>query len=1098
MLVYFLLCQSLKKVCRQFLQIKWLIVKSFSHGYWIKMRRLYYPVELGWKFSYGCIFKLFNHSCRIKMMRLYYSVDLGWKLYTGCKSMSAASGILLNVKDSLCRYKKIALCFLLYLFSASWGFAQSAITYGTNTLTYNVGTTITAKFPTITGGTPYVYGQVITVAGSGASGRADGTGTAATFSRPSGLVFDAAGNLYISDAGTGLIRKMTPAGVVSTIISSGIWYPNGMSIDASGNIYVADTYGDNIYEINSSGVLSLLSGTSAAGYVDGPVATAQFNFPAATAVDGSGNVYVCDDRNSCIRKITPSGTVSTLAGTNTGGNTNGTGSAARFDHPDGAVVDASGNVYVADKSNNVIRKITPAGVVTTFAGNGQFAIANGTVTTASFAYPYSLAFDPAGNIYVANQYYSVIQKITPAGVVSTLAGSTTAGSADGIGTAASFYFQYSVGITTDAAGNVYVADQGNNKIRKIITQSYTISPSLPAGLAFDPNTGGISGTPTTVTATQNYTITANTSTGYCSTSISLAVNSAVQTFSTTNNTTLASWTGKVSSDWNTAGNWSTSAVPGSSTNVQIGISPFTNQPTVNNNQQIHNLTFGGRNPVTLTVNSGSVLSVSGQVVQNHASDDSTPATTIVGAGTLSAASVQVGDQTTPRLVLTKTTTLTSQIANFNITGNLTINSTTANLLTGGIANNNAKFSLQAGVVNVGTFSQLAITNQIPGSCNNFGTAANTPSSIFSIDITPSQTASLFLTDSTSIAIANKAYGMANFYPAVITYAGTGQAGIKDGTLTTAQFSSPKSMTKDNNSNIFLIDNNGTMIREISATGVVSTIAGGTTTGYVDGVGTAARFNDALGLAIDASGNIYVADVANYVIRKITPVGVVSTFAGSGTYGHADGQGTSAMFKAPSGIAIDPSGNLYVADYDIVREITPGGLVSTFAGNGTLGYVDGPAGSAEFAGTTYITMDQSGNIYTASNNDNRIRKISNGIVSTLAADPYVSMPGFGTFLQFGEITELTADATGNVYLCDNLYNVTDKITPTGLVTMLNFSCGLMFNYQPSQVFAVGYVNGPLFSAQFNRPNGIALDASGNIYVADSGNNVIREIIFSKTN
>jgi len=728
MLVCFSLFRSLKKARYQFLQRltnSSLIIKLLSTEPGIKVRQL-------------CDFNGF-----------------GWVLNTGGK----------NIATLMHRYKKVALLFLLCLFAKQGAFAQ-AITYGTSMLTYNVGTTIVAKFPTVTGGTPYVYGQVITFAGSGVSGTTNGTGTGATFSRVAGVVTDAAGNIYVSDNAS--IRKITPAGVV-TNFATGFNFPQQLSIDANGNIYVPEFYANRVSKVTPAGVVSIIAGTGTAGYLDGPVSNALFNHPGATAIDASGNVYVTDAYNSCIRKVTPSGIVSTFAGIDTAGYANGTGTAARFAEPMGIVFDAQGNLYLADKANNVIREITPAAVVSLFAGNRGGALVNGNRLAASFFYPFDVTIDAFGNMYVLDQYYNVVRKITPAGIVSTLAGSGTAGSADGIGTAASFSLPYA--LTVDGNGNIYVADWGNKEIRKIITVGYSISPSLPPGLAFDPNTGGISGTPTTVTAAQNFTITANTSTGYCKTTVSLAVNTAVQP--STQSYALASWTGKVSSDWGTAGNWNNNVVPSATTNVQIGISPFTNQPTVNNNQQIHNLTFGGRIPVTLTVNSGNTLAVSGQVVQNHASDDSTPITTIIGAGTLAASSILVGDPTTPKLVLTKTTTLISQIANLNVTGNITINSTTANLLTGGIATNNAKFSLQAGVLNIA--GQIITSNQIPASCNSFGTATNTPSTIFSIDINSSQNATLILTDSSSVAIANTAYGTVDFYNPI---SGTGRSIVK--------------------------------------------------------------------------------------------------------------------------------------------------------------------------------------------------------------------------------------------------------------------------------------------------------------------------------
>jgi hypothetical protein len=199
------------------------------------------------------------------------------------------------------------------------------------------------------------------------------------------------------------------------------------------------------------------------GSTDGVATAAQFEFPVALAVDAAGNVYVGDRDNHRIRKITPAGAVSTLAGS-TQGFADGTGTAARFNFPAGVAVDAAGNVYVADTFNQRIRKITPAGAVSTLAGSGTAGFANGVATAAQFNFPAGVAVDAAGNVYVGDRDNHRIRKITPAGAVSSLAGST-AGFADGTGTAARFNFPE--GVAVDAAGNVFVADAFNQRIRKI-------------------------------------------------------------------------------------------------------------------------------------------------------------------------------------------------------------------------------------------------------------------------------------------------------------------------------------------------------------------------------------------------------------------------------------------------------------------------------------------------------------------------------------------------------------------------------------------------------------------------------------------------------
>jgi len=180
-------------------------------------------------------------------------------------------------------------------------------------------------------------------------------------------------------------------------------------------------------------------------------------------VDSSGNVYVADSINHLIRKITPGGVVSTFAGTGTRGHADGTGSTAQFSFPFGVAVDSSGSIYVADFSNHHIREITPEGVVSTFAGSTAGS-GNGIGNTAQFNHPFGVAVDSRGNVYVADQVNHRIRRITPAGVVSTLAGSTE-GFADGTGTTAQFY--YPTGVAVDSSGNVFVADNVNHRIRKI-------------------------------------------------------------------------------------------------------------------------------------------------------------------------------------------------------------------------------------------------------------------------------------------------------------------------------------------------------------------------------------------------------------------------------------------------------------------------------------------------------------------------------------------------------------------------------------------------------------------------------------------------------
>ena len=324
--------------------------------------------------------------------------------------------------------------------------------------------------------------QVGLVAGSGSVGSDNGTGTAASFNGPAGIAVDASGNLYISDSNSDIIRKITADGVVSTLAGSAgvtgsvdgagtaasFWHPWGIAVDASGNVYVADQLNATIRKITPDGVVNTIAGsTKVYGSADGIGAAASFFQPAGIAVDGSGNIYVADSGNNIIRKITSDGTVTTLAGSEkTTGAADGTGDAASFSFPEGVALDGDGNLYVTDSVNDLIRKITPSGVVSTLAGSaGVAGSTNGTGTAALFNRPFGITADKSGNVYVADQVNNLIRKITPAGVVTTLAGTGAVGSTDGDGTSATFNSPF--GIAADSSGNVYVVDTNNQLVRKI-------------------------------------------------------------------------------------------------------------------------------------------------------------------------------------------------------------------------------------------------------------------------------------------------------------------------------------------------------------------------------------------------------------------------------------------------------------------------------------------------------------------------------------------------------------------------------------------------------------------------------------------------------
>jgi sugar lactone lactonase YvrE len=378
---------------------------------------------------------------------------------------------------------------------------------------------------------------------------------------------DTSGNVYVADTYNNRIRKVTPSGVVTTLAGSTFGYadgmgtsaqfggPHGIAVDESGNVYVADFYSHRIRKVNPAGVVTTLAG-STIGYADGTGTSAQFHYPTGVAVDASGNVYVADYGNHRIRKVSPAGVVTTLAGS-TFGYADGTGTSAQFYGAIDLAVDASGNVYVAEASR--IRKVSPTGVVTTLAGGREiYGYADGQGTAALFYFPRGITVDGVGNVYVAEVRNHRIRKVVIAsGEVTTLAGSYP-GYADGTGTAAQF--NNPIDVSSDGAGNIYVVDQSNNRIRKIsfgspasapttftaqtpptaITgntpYSYTFvangspvpayslaSGALPSGLVLS-TTGVLSGTPTAV-GTFSFAVAAtNTSGTLVSTTVTITVN----------------------------------------------------------------------------------------------------------------------------------------------------------------------------------------------------------------------------------------------------------------------------------------------------------------------------------------------------------------------------------------------------------------------------------------------------------------------------------------------------------------------------------------------------------------------------------------------
>ncbi|TJY59687.1 hypothetical protein FAZ19_23665, partial [Sphingobacterium alkalisoli] len=350
---------------------------------------------------------------------------------------------------------------------------------------------------------------------------------------------------------------------VEQTLLSGYYNSLNTASAADGSLYITNTGYHSILKRTAAGVQTVFAGGNSTvyGYVNGTGTAARFRHPSFLAIDASGNIFVADQQNHRIRKITPSGVVTVFAGSGSIGSANGTGTAASFHYPMGLAFDGSGNLYVADAYNHRIRKITPAGVVSTYAGSGTAGLLDGTLSTARFNYPIGLSFDGNGELYVADRSNFAIRKIS-GNNVTTVAGNGTAGNIDGLGSAARFHannlvvdksniyfvdqtysglkhispsgyvttistggqFTNPFGISRTPDGKYHITENTSHRIKKVnIQAAYSISPALPSGLTFDHSTGKISGKLSAVTASQSYTVTARNTSGTATSILTFSV-----------------------------------------------------------------------------------------------------------------------------------------------------------------------------------------------------------------------------------------------------------------------------------------------------------------------------------------------------------------------------------------------------------------------------------------------------------------------------------------------------------------------------------------------------------------------------------------------
>ncbi len=812
-----------------------------------------------------------------------------------------------------------------------------------------------------------------------------GPAVEARLSSPQGVAVDGSGNLYIAEGFNQRIRKVDPAGVISTVAGDGtygyggdggpaaqaqLWDPRGLAVDAAGNLYIADRSNDRIRKVDPAGVISTVAGDGAFGYGGdgGPAAQAQLRSPQGVAVDAAGNLYIADTGNNRIRKVDPAGVISTVAGDGARGygGDGGPATLAQLYSPGSVAVDAAGNLYIADGLNQRIRKVDPAGVISTVAGDGArgYGGDGGPATQAQLQLPYGVAVDAAGNLYIADRSNQRIRKVDPAGVISTVAGDGAYGYGGDGGPAAQAQLAFPEDVAVDAAGNLYIADRNNHRIRKVTP------PVFPPGTPLISAGGVVLATGTPVVNR-------------------ISPNAIVSVFG---QDFAPPGTQATSSALDAAGNIATQ-LAATCLEIDGKRAPlFAVFPTQINAQAPHELTPG--------------RTVAVEVIRGCGGADERrgPAMAVAVAAV--------------------------SPAFFNVRSNPDGRNPLLALHGGGPA--------LVGAPGLGA----EFTPAEPGAyVTLFGTGFGATEPALEAGQIPGGPAAL------AGEISFTFGGISAAQPDLLTIdtvAGDGTEGYggDGGPAAQAQLRTPGNVAVDAAGNLYIADTGSHRIRKVTPAGVISTAAGDGTRGYGGDGGPAAQaqLNGPSGVAVDAAGNLYIADRGNHRIRKVDPTGVMTTVAGDGTEGYGGDGGPAALARLnrPTGVAVDGSGNLYIADAwnDRIRKVDAAtSIVSTVAGDGMLGYGGdgGPAALAQLRTPGGVAVDAAGNLYIADTGSHRIRKVNpTGVISTAAGDGTEGYGGDGgpaALAQLASPRGVAVDAAGNLYIADWRSNRIRRVTPT---------------------------------------------------------------------
>ena len=864
---------------------------------------------------------------------------------------------------------------------------------------------------------------------------------------------------------------------ISTMVSSGagLHNPNALTVDSVGNVYVADQGNDRVLQVDTLGVITTVAGTGESGYGgDGAAATeAQLNSPQGLAVDGDGNVYVADEGNGRVRRIDAvTGVITTVAG-----NGEYRSSADARSSPDGGpateaamnpadvAVDAAGNVYVADSYGGRVRRIDAVtGVITAIAGAG-------TEVVPQLDFPYAVAVDAAGNVYVAGVFNHQVFRISPEGALT-----------------ATYPFSSPRDLAVDAAGNLYIA--GESPRGRVLRIDAAGNRTWVVGTGGDPGHAGDGGPATEATLYHANSVAVDAAGNlYVGDRdrirfVSMAPFEVGVPLGSSGETAWLSVSAelKVSRHGRpvVAGSRVVDSAGGT---YALSLAPSGDlRATWVDKKQVLSLGQGQR-PVEFKQGESGAWSIGSRSVRSgyrHVQGGREYLLDVADGRwrvATHAMRTVAGNSSVEDGVLATGTTLYSP-------SSVAVD-TAGNLYLADRENNRVRRIDAAGMV--ATFAGTGDR----GFSGDGGLAVEAqldrPSAV-AVDAA----GQVYIADS-----GNQRIRRVNVGGRIATIAGTGSAGFGgDGMLgTSASLDNPIGLAADAVGNVYVADSGNQRIRRIDLQGIITTVAGTEEPGYGGdgGAATEALLDGPTGVAADTAGNLYVADHRNQRVRRIDAAGVITTIAGTGEsgYGGDGAAATEALLDGPTGVAADTAGNLYVADYrnQRVRRIDAAGVITTVAGTGESGYGGDGAAATEalLDGPFGVAALDPGNVYVAELSNHRVRRIgTGGTITTVAGtgEPFHrGDDGSASQAQFSHaLGDVAVDVNGNVYVTDSYDHRVRRVDAAGRVA--TFAGSGTAGFQGD--------GGPAIEAQLSSPGGVAVDATGNVYVADTWNHRIRKV------